>query len=195
MFGQFYSYGATGPSYNFTNNLMLRSKLSFTQFSPFFPISVNLYNNTFSGGQLGLAYNVGGSVWTVKDNLFDRLVLGNGTLNFVNSNNGYTTGLATYGGSSGGDKTGLLTPLDYQAGPATNWYGVEGKYYYPTTGGNLSRLLGPTAGSRPSAAPPGEAAEIFQAVLWFARLSPFARLVAGRHGLVARAPRPLRSSA
>ncbi|PYI88427.1 MAG: hypothetical protein DME26_03650, partial [Verrucomicrobia bacterium] len=58
----------------------------------------------------------------------------------TNSNNGYDTTTTKLSGSSGGDLT--VTNLDYQVGPL-------GNYYYPITGGDLSRLIG--AGSRNAA--------------------------------------------
>ncbi|MBI3414406.1 MAG: hypothetical protein HY043_03655, partial [Verrucomicrobia bacterium] len=150
---QFYSYNSFGPAYNFTNNLVLRSRTSFTQISGlgFLPLTVNLYNNTFSGGLLNLTYGDSSSVWTVRDNLFDSLSLGVGTQYFTHDHNAYsaTTGNSILNGpTSGNITTGLAQPLDYQSGPAANWYGVEGGWYLNTTGGKLSQLLAPTAGSR-----------------------------------------------
>ena len=93
-----YSYSTYVPAFNLTNNLALRSKLAFFQYGAlgFLPLTVNLYNNTFSGGQVNLAYNDSSTIGTVRDNLFDNLVLGQGSLSFTHDHNAYsgTTGLA-----------------------------------------------------------------------------------------------------
>ena len=59
--GHFYSYYSFGPAFNFTNNLAFRSKLAFFQNGSlgFLPLTVNLYNNTFSGGQVNPTYDDG----------------------------------------------------------------------------------------------------------------------------------------
>ena len=114
----FYSYNSFGPAYNFTNNLALRSKLAFFQYGAagFLPLTVNLYNNTFSGGQVNLAYNDSSTIGTVRDNLFDNLVLGQGSLSFTHDHNAYsgTTGLTpapTFCGLNIGNlTTGLAQP-------------------------------------------------------------------------------------
>ena len=74
VFGQFYSYSTYVPAFNLTNNLALRSKLAFFQYGAlgFLPLTVNLYNNTFSGGQVNLAYNDSSTTGTVRDKLFDN---------------------------------------------------------------------------------------------------------------------------
>jgi len=73
----------------------------------------------------------------VYDNLFDAVTLGAAYYPVSNSNNGYDKTTTKLPSSSGGDLT--VTNLDYQIGPL-------GNYYYPTSGGDLFRLV--NAGSR-----------------------------------------------
>src|SRR5207247_11479075 len=103
----------------------------------YFPYTLDLRNNLFQSGTLYLGHYASSGSWTIKDNLFDKVTLTQGTGTITNSNNGYDTTTTKLTGSSGGDLT--VTNLDYQVGPL-------GNYYYPTTGGHLSRLL--NAGSR-----------------------------------------------
>jgi hypothetical protein len=42
--------------------------------------------------------------------------------------------------------------MDYQSGPAANWFGVLGGFYYPTTGTNLATLIDAGSRSREAAA-------------------------------------------
>src|SRR3989442_6661344 len=93
----------------------------------------------FQYGNITLDYRDTATTWTVKDNLFQNGSLSPGTLNFVNSNNGYSTNLTQLPGSGGGDKT--ITNFDYQVS-------FLGDFYYPTSGGHLSQLI--NAGSRAS---------------------------------------------
>jgi len=93
----------------------------------------------FQYGNITLDYRDTATTWTVKDNLFQNGSLSPGTLNFVNSNNGYSTNLTQLPGSGGGDKT--ITNVDYQVS-------FLGDFYYPTSGGHLSQLI--NAGSRAS---------------------------------------------
>jgi len=100
----------------------------------------------YRGGCTYSTYGTNAMIWTVKDCLFDGDYLSHyGNPRITNSHNGYRSGLGTLQGGSN-DKPNLT--ISYQAGPATNWYGVLGTFYYPTTGGasSLTNLF--NAGSR-----------------------------------------------
>jgi hypothetical protein len=101
-------------------------------------LSAGFYNNLFRGGFITMYSD---SSLSVQDNLFDQSSLsGTSTNNLTCSNNGFTAGTTNYlGGAS--NKTNLVA--DYRAGPL-------GKYYYPSSGGNLSQLI--NAGSTNAAA-------------------------------------------
>jgi hypothetical protein len=104
-------------------------------------------NNLFYRGNYAYStYGTNTLSWTVKDCLFDCDSLPHwGEPRITNSNNGYLSGLSTLQGGSN-NKTNLA--ISYQAGAATNWYGVLGTFYYPTNGGasSLTNLF--NAGSR-----------------------------------------------
>jgi alpha-tubulin suppressor-like RCC1 family protein len=120
------------PYVAFTNNLVLRTELHFTQgyqTTPY-PASLYLRNNLFWGGSASIVALSADSAWEAKDNLFDTVSLSTTNLAiFANSNNGYYQTTALPGGSN--NKT--LAAVDYQTGPL-------GNFYYPTTGTNLNSL-------------------------------------------------------
>lgn len=132
------------------NNLFERGNVSLGQNvgAGYQPFTLNCYNNLFVRGAAGFSYDSPGTTWTVKDNFFDCDSLWGGAAAFNVSHNGYRSGLTSLGGS--GNVTGLVP--DYQNGPAANWFGVVGRYYYPAGGGttSLKNLL--DVGSRSSAA-------------------------------------------
>jgi hypothetical protein len=128
-----------------TNNLIQRGNLTWYQenISGYYAFTLNLYNNLFRQGSVSFSYKHNGTTWTVKDNLFDPDTLSNSsTYSLAAGYNGYRSGLTSLGGS--GNKTGLT--MDYQSGPAANWFGVLGGFYYPASGTNLFALI--DAGSR-----------------------------------------------
>jgi hypothetical protein len=145
------AYGyAAGMKIAVTNTIVYRGKLSFYQeaLPGYYPFTLDLYNNLFVKGSVSFSYKTNATTWTVKDNLFDPDTLSNSsTYSLAAGYNGYRSGLTSLGGS--GNKTGLT--MDYQSGPATNWFGVLGGYYYPTNGGNLSQLINAGSRSAPSA--------------------------------------------
>jgi hypothetical protein len=109
------------------------------------PLSVDLYNNLFQGGELTLHYYDGTQdpVWAVKDNLFvgasqNFYKDSRGETQVQRSHTAFTTNTATtFGG------TGSLTNLvaDFQTGPL-------GRFYYPATGGSSSLTNLVNRGSR-----------------------------------------------
>ena len=130
---------ATGCTVALTNNLIERSTLTFEQgytgFYTFAGFSLSAYNNLFHGPPV-FKSGSGGSLWTIKDNLFDADSVGvSGTYNVVADYNGYRSGLSSLGGTH--NKT--ITNFDYQTS-------FLGRFYYPTTGTNLATLI--DAGSR-----------------------------------------------
>jgi len=137
--GVYVSFGdssAAGTVVAWTNNLLERPNLTWTQQDAFNSFTLYLYDNLFHGGSVTFATANNTTAWTAKDNLFDCdsvTKTGNATVTF--SNNGYRSGLISLGGSN--NKTGLVP--DYQIGPL-------GNFYYPTSGTNLFTLI--DAGSR-----------------------------------------------
>ena len=129
---------STYQSLNWTNNVFERCTLELLHWGYYAPFSLTFYNNLFVKGTNyfytpSLTYPL---AWTVKDCLFDSDSLTHsGQPRITNSNNGYRTNLSTLQGGSS-NKTNLL--ISYQAGPATNGYGVLEAFYYPTNGGTSS---------------------------------------------------------
>jgi hypothetical protein len=139
---------STYQSLNWTNNVFERCTLELQHWGYYAPFSLAFYNNLFVKGT-NFFYTPSSSYslyWTVKDCLFDSDSLTHsGQARITNSNNGYRTNLSTLQGGTS-NKVNLV--ITYQAGLATNWYGVRGTYYYPTSGGanSLTNLF--NAGSR-----------------------------------------------
>jgi len=131
-----------------TNNVIERSWLTFQKiyYSQNAVIWVNLYNNLFRHGQVGLTYEYGTAnpPWYIKDNLFDKTsqnLSGTYSSYIYRSDNGFTVG--TVNSLNGtGDVTDRAT--DFASGPL-------GDYYYPDSGppGSLSELR--NVGSRTAA--------------------------------------------
>jgi hypothetical protein len=97
-----------------------------------------LYNNLFRGGQFFVdPYSSG--TWVIKDNLFDQTTISQSGQSIAHGYNGYVTNANRLTPTQGTDKVLSPTNLDYRVGPL-------GRYYYPTNGGLLSRLI--DAGSR-----------------------------------------------
>jgi hypothetical protein len=131
---------ASGMSISLTNNLLQRGYLSFYQenIPGYYGFTLDLYNNLWTKGTVSFNKRDTRTTWTVKDNLFDSDNLYNtGSYSPTACNNGYRAGLTSLGGSN--NKTGLT--MDFQTGPASNWFGVLGTYYYPTSGTNLASLI------------------------------------------------------
>jgi hypothetical protein len=124
-------------SINLTNNLIERSQISLNRNYPGV-LSASAYNNLFHGGALNL---IGSAFpyWYFYDNFFKGASIsqsGDPSLT-INGNNAYMTNATKLGNAPAGDP--VLVLADFQTGPL-------GSYFYPTTGGNLSRLI--NAGSR-----------------------------------------------
>ena len=139
-------------SFNLNNNVLERCVYDLTRWA-YAPAIVtnNVYNNLFWGGSINLEYLLSESLdyppystgpWNWYDNLFvNNNLSAYGTEDdyyllyyydyLVDGYNGFfnTSGFEV---SDGGDLT--LTTTDFQVGPL-------GKYYYPTSGGNLSSLI------------------------------------------------------
>jgi RHS repeat-associated protein len=130
----------TPPSINLgiTNNVFEGVQWIFYQGYNGFetPMFLQLRNNLFRGGSLGLSMSERVAEWFVHDNLFDTNALTAPFLVVTNSHNGYRN-TAPLPGTWGYNK--ILTTNDFQTG-------ALGRYYYPATGGNLSSLI--DSGSR-----------------------------------------------
>jgi hypothetical protein len=102
----------------------------------------SLYNNLFWRGSLQVEVN-DDQTWRVYDNLFDQTSIA-GTFDYAINHgyNGYVTNFDRLPPNQTNDVVLSPTNLDYQVGPL-------GRYYYPTNGGLLSRLI--NAGSRNAA--------------------------------------------
>jgi hypothetical protein len=98
-----------------------------------------LYNNLFRGGQF-LVDPYSSGTWFIKDNLFDQTTIIQSGQSIDHGYNGYVTNAnRLQPNQPGTDQVLTSTNLDYRVGPL-------GRYYYPTNGGQLSRLI--DAGSR-----------------------------------------------
>src|SRR5207247_9714190 len=127
---------ASGSVVTSPNNLIERCTSTCTQSDVSYLFTLYLYNILFRNGTVSFITTSSNPAWTVKDNLFDcDSVTKSGSPTFTLSNNGYRNGLTSLGGNK--NKTGLV--MDYQSGPA-------GNFYYPTNGANLFKLI--DAGSR-----------------------------------------------
>jgi hypothetical protein len=140
---------ASGCNVALTNTVLEASSLIFEQgytgCYTFAGYGLWLYNDLLRRGSVTFKSGTGGSAWTVKDNLFDSDTLTiSGTYNLTAGYNGYRSGLSSLGGS--GNKTGLT--MDYVTGPAANWHGVLGSFYYPASGGASSLTNLVNTGSR-----------------------------------------------
>ena len=93
-----------------------------------------LYNNLFHGGTLSYRALGDYPVLLAYDNLFDGTTITRGSSSeyFTHGYNAYLTNCDRLTPTNAHDV--LLTNADYVSGPL-------GSYYYPTNGGNLSRLL------------------------------------------------------
>jgi len=138
---------SSSQTLNWTNTVFDRCAVNLWHYGNHPCFTLNQYNNLFHSGSYSYSVSSNNTMnWTVKDCLFDCDTLTYwGQARITNSNNGYRSGLSPLlGGSS--NKTNLT--ISYQAGPATNWYGVLGAFYYPTNGGadTLTALI--NAGGR-----------------------------------------------
>jgi hypothetical protein len=98
-----------------------------------------LYNNLFRGGSL-FVDPISSGTWVIKDNLFDQTTIIQSGQSIDHGNNGYVTNANRLQPTQPStDQVLTSTNLDYRVGPL-------GRYYYPTNGGLLSRLI--DAGSR-----------------------------------------------
>ncbi len=135
-------YGST-IHVGLTNNLFQRCALTFEQGrgeedAPLPALAIDLYNNLFRLSALSVNYYGTSSYFYILDNLFDNTtVTEGGTTPVANAYNAYinTTALAS---SWAGDVT-ISDPADYQIG-------LQGSYYYQTSGTKLHTLR--DAGSR-----------------------------------------------
>jgi len=138
MYYSQYAYHPSSMTIAWTNNIFRRCNLTWYQpeATPgYYPFTLHLQNNLFSKGAVYFSHNDSGTAWTVRDNLFDSDVLSNSsTYALTASHNGYRAGLSSLGGT--GNQTGLT--MDFVSGPAANWYGVLGEYYYPASGSSPS---------------------------------------------------------
>ncbi len=117
--------GSDNQTVALTNNLFEGCALSFMDLAGFGTYTLSARNNLFRGGRVTFDNQDAFNTWTIKDNLFDCDVA-SATNTFTASNNGFRSGLTTFGTSA---KSGLVP--DYQTGPL-------GRYYYPTGGAPTS---------------------------------------------------------
>jgi PAS domain-containing protein len=138
---------SSSQTLNWFNTVFDRCMVNLTHYGTYPGFILDQRNNLFYRGNYAYStYGTNTLSWTVKDCLFDCDSLTHwGEPRITNSNNGYLSGLSTLQGGSS-NKTNLV--IGYQAGLATNWYGVLGSFYYPTNGGasSLTNLF--NAGSR-----------------------------------------------
>jgi len=127
-----------GIAVNWTNNLVEDSDLRFWQSSSpgYHRIDLVLFHQLFRGGRVILQNARSDSAWVIRDNLFDPLELVATTLQGSFFNNGFRSGLTSFGASA---RSGLT--MDFVSTP-------RAAYLYPTFGGSgsLASLL--DAGSR-----------------------------------------------
>ena len=141
----------TGMTQSYTNTLFLSSQVKWYQpnLPSYYTFTLNIYNCLFRAGTVTFDVDTSGSLWTVKDCLFDANTLTKSGLSAVTAgNNGYKSGLSSLGGT--GNVTGLVP--DWLSGSATSWLGVPCNYYYPTNGGATSLNALRNVGSRTAAA-------------------------------------------
>lgn len=121
--------GSGSGSAELRNNLFHRSYFGAIDV-PTSNVALNVYNNLFRGGELNLSYTSMSASWAIYNNLFDNATISiSGSGNAPSdSNNGY---IGTMQLPGGGVSVGTG---DYQSG-------VQGRWYYPTSGGNLSTLI------------------------------------------------------
>jgi len=138
---------SSSQTLNWFNTVFDRCTVNLTHYGTYPGFLLDQRNNLFYRGNYAYStYGTNTLSWTVKDCLFDCDYLSHwGELRITNSNNGYRSDLSPLQG--GGSNRVNLT-ISYLAGPATNWYGVLGTFYYPTNGGTntLTDLI--NAGSR-----------------------------------------------
>jgi hypothetical protein len=121
---------ASLASFALTNNLFERV---LTYMSPGSNATCYVRNNLFYNGEFDLLLDVPASV-TIRDNLFDRTSIyeDNSVSSPDAAYNAYLTNTDRLTPTNANDL--IITNTDYIAGPL-------GSYYYPTIGGNLSRLI------------------------------------------------------
>ncbi len=129
------STGAYGIA--FTNNIFGRSQLIFyqTNTAGYYDFPLSFYNNTLNGGESLFYYGTSGATWSVKDNFFNETTVSNSVGTVDASYNGYRNAAPGLGGTNNVS----VTIADYASGPL-------GRFYYPTSGTNISSLI--NAGSR-----------------------------------------------
>jgi len=122
-----------------TNNVIQRAYLSMDQDTDWDRprLVVHLRNNLVLPGTLAVNDYTGTATWTAYDNLFDKATVG--LEGVLHDYNGYTSGTTVLFAQN--NKSNLSA--NYESGPAANWYGVLGNYYYPiiVTGQNLATLI------------------------------------------------------
>lgn len=134
-----YNSGSTTVIADVSNNLFHRTDL------PFFnggstTMGLTANNNLVRYGSFSFARQGGGS-WTANNNILDHCSTGIGYGSVANSDNAYQTGAGTMPGAV---NSIFITTFDYQTG-------VQGRWYLPTTGGNLSTLIDNGSGTAANA--------------------------------------------
>jgi hypothetical protein len=117
----------------FNNNVFVRCNLRFQS-----PVFLNLRNNLFLGGQVGLICQAANSTWVTKDCIFDTVTMTQGSQTFSNAYNAYTSTNTL----NGAFKSRTLAVCDYRTGPL-------GEYYCPMPpGAQLASLSDFDTGTR-----------------------------------------------
>jgi len=116
-----------GPTFNITNCLFARTGVTINE--SIWAMGPVIQNNTFSRGSLDLLQDPDSGVsstWTLKNNVFDDIVLTNTVLStLTQSNNAYTTNVTKLIPTNSTDLVLSVTNLTYDS-----W--LLGKYYVPT---------------------------------------------------------------
>lgn len=127
----------TTAAINILNNLFHRATVNLLGNSEY-SIDANVRNNLCRYGTFSFA-RMGSGTWTANNNVFDHCNAYWGYNSTDNSNNAYETGATPMTGALNNK---FITTFDYEAG-------VQGQWYYPTSGTNLFTLV--NAGSQTAA--------------------------------------------
>jgi hypothetical protein len=118
-----YSTSGAATALGWTNNLVQRGEINFFQddLGGYYPFALALYNNLFLRGLITFNYYSEATVWTVKDNAFDRMSLINNGEPVSNACNGYVSSPPL----SGGYSNVVVTNFTYAVGPLGSHYHVS----------------------------------------------------------------------
>jgi hypothetical protein len=134
-----YSSGGTTVVADVSNNLFHRSPVFFFAGGGT-TMGLIANNNLVRYANFSFARQ-GSGTWTANNNILDHCTTGIGYNSVANSDNAYETGATVMSGSV---NSIFITTFDYQTG-------VQGRWYLPTSGGNLSTLIDNGSGTAANA--------------------------------------------